>query len=504
MANKSSIFDVTERIAGNRWFPLIFLPVAFLFVLFYSYTTSPLFVNEGYDSCVFKSMGLAILQGKTPYADLFDHKGPVLYFLNAFGQLLIPGRTGVFCLQVVWMFLTLLFLFKSARMFLRSDLSFAAVLLSLVLLAGTYSEGNQCEEWEMLPASAGFFFALKYLFDQGRRRLGAYSFIWGLCFGFMFFIRPNDAVSQIGAVMCMAGIICLKERRFTALAKSAAVFIVAAVLVAVPVLLWFQSRGAVPDLIYGMITHNTLYSDGAELFLKAHRKLWFVVLFVPMGIMAHYSGRRELLALLIPVAVLSLLLVGGNMFKHYFIIFLPYFLLFWTLLFLQKNAGVIALSLTVVCLCSVGVSGHDILIHSIARETSMKLDMLVRREPDLRRFYDAAGGLVEKIPEDERDEVWNYNLAWCRNPDFSILFHYGIVQCNKVPYFPMYKVNAALKAEDDLGTHRPKWIFVSRDTDEAMTEWDFTPDYDFIRSNYALAGVLDPEVGGVELWRLRE
>ncbi len=37
-----------------------------------------------------------------------------------------------------------------------------------------------------------------------------------------------------------------------------------------------------------------------------------------------------------------------------------------------------------------------------------------------------------------------------------------------------------------------------------MTEWDFTPDYDFIRSNYTLAGALDPEIGGIELWRLRE
>ena len=44
---------------------------------------SPFTIYEGCDSCVFKQMGLAILSGKTPYLDLFDHKGPVIYFINA-------------------------------------------------------------------------------------------------------------------------------------------------------------------------------------------------------------------------------------------------------------------------------------------------------------------------------------------------------------------------------------------------------------------------------------
>ena len=56
--------------------------VSFITLLLFAISVSPISLFEGYDSCVFKQMGLAILQGKTPYVDLFDHKGPLIYFYN--------------------------------------------------------------------------------------------------------------------------------------------------------------------------------------------------------------------------------------------------------------------------------------------------------------------------------------------------------------------------------------------------------------------------------------
>ena len=71
------------------------------FVLCFSYSTSPVYFHDGYDSAVFQTMGLALLHGKLPYVDLFDHKGPVLYFINAFGLWLGNGKLGIFVMQII-------------------------------------------------------------------------------------------------------------------------------------------------------------------------------------------------------------------------------------------------------------------------------------------------------------------------------------------------------------------------------------------------------------------
>ena len=64
------------------------LLTATLFLLIFSWSTSPLYQTYGGDSPFFQIIGLGITQGKVPYVDLFDHKGPVPFFMNALVVLL--------------------------------------------------------------------------------------------------------------------------------------------------------------------------------------------------------------------------------------------------------------------------------------------------------------------------------------------------------------------------------------------------------------------------------
>ena len=59
-------YQALERICSNKYFVLLFLPISVGFLLLYSYSTSPVYRNDAVDSAVFKTMGLAILQGKIP------------------------------------------------------------------------------------------------------------------------------------------------------------------------------------------------------------------------------------------------------------------------------------------------------------------------------------------------------------------------------------------------------------------------------------------------------
>ena len=99
---KMNFKNTAVRFREREGFIYIFLVLyALILLLWYSYTTSPLYNRIGFDSEIFKIMGIGILEGKVPYRVLFDHKGPVIFFITALGQLFSPGRTGLFLLRTV-------------------------------------------------------------------------------------------------------------------------------------------------------------------------------------------------------------------------------------------------------------------------------------------------------------------------------------------------------------------------------------------------------------------
>lgn len=63
---------------------LLFL-VSFCFNFIFSGSTTPLYKSMSIDSAIFQEIGLAILHGKIPYTDIFDHKGLYLYMIDALG-----------------------------------------------------------------------------------------------------------------------------------------------------------------------------------------------------------------------------------------------------------------------------------------------------------------------------------------------------------------------------------------------------------------------------------
>ena len=64
-----------------------------------------------------KAIGKAMKEGKIVYKDIFDHKGPILFFIQMIGQYICDGRFGIFLLQILALFISNIFLYKSACFF---------------------------------------------------------------------------------------------------------------------------------------------------------------------------------------------------------------------------------------------------------------------------------------------------------------------------------------------------------------------------------------------------
>ena len=143
----------------------IFLLVSFLFVTIFSYSTSPLYGNIcGHpDSCIFQIVGKYWAEGALPYRDLWDLKGPFIFLMDAIGYSLSGSYIGIYIVQIVNIWLTLLFTFYTYRLYFDKKHSLLLTLLSLGSLSYTYQCGNLCEEYLLPFLSLSFFLLVKYI-----------------------------------------------------------------------------------------------------------------------------------------------------------------------------------------------------------------------------------------------------------------------------------------------------------------------------------------------------
>ena len=335
---------------GKRYFPLVFVPIAFLFLCLYAKVTSPFFLYDGTDSAIFKTIGLAILKGKVPYADIFDHKGPVLFFINALGQWIAPGRPGIFLLEVINLSLSLFFLFKISKLYSHPAVAFLCTLAVLFFMGACLTEGDQVEEWEMPFLTLALYQGLCFL------KNGTAGFSFKTCFiiggscAYVLFIRPNDAVAIPGGVMLGMSLYVLLKRQYAVLFRGILSFFLGLLPVALPVFIYFASHHAVGDLINGTFLVNASYAGGFKeqlLSCFGHGKLALAPLLIALVALSARSRGKDAWIILLPVSLLTYLFMGPRLYLHYYMVLVPTICLYLTFLLTDKDRPLILLAAAV-------------------------------------------------------------------------------------------------------------------------------------------------------------
>jgi len=197
---------VNEKQSPGSWIkkPRVMLSLlaflfAFLSVLFFSTSTSPLyplnnadFINL--DSNLFLYEANLWIHGETPYLDFFDHKGLYHLAINALA-LLLGGRYMLFFLQILFGFVGVLFLFFAIELLAgeKKDLFLLAGFLYLSLYA-MGSSGNVEGEWVLPYVSLAYYYYLKGMKKGGLAPFRIASFFAGIEVGCSLNSRPLDAI----------------------------------------------------------------------------------------------------------------------------------------------------------------------------------------------------------------------------------------------------------------------------------------------------------------------
>lgn len=394
---------------------LVILAITFVLGMFvFSAFTSPIYPSfYGGDSALFTLLGKGIVEGKTIYKDLFDHKGPILFFIEAAGYLL-GKTTGILILQCIFGVVNLSLLYVVWKKIKQNSAS--NVELIIVFIAGcsvffhTFTYGNLSEEYSLPLISCCILLFVKYAQNckNDAKHPYSYSFIYGVIITILILIRLNNAVTVLAGVFAIILYLFFKKEYKNMLINL--IFgILGMCVAALPVVIYFIYKSALYDMLYATFVYNFKYagSIGHQSIMSHLPK--FAVLYSPIIcsvvlIIAKLKKEKKVSFFDFLVSVIVVLntvcLIISNTYPHYFTIYVPVFVLVISAYFTYDDKVFRRILVAVCVLAHVLSAGYGL--------AQVVYGNYVLGYPQ--KTHNDISKTVEQIPQDERDSVIGYEI----------------------------------------------------------------------------------------------
>lgn len=442
---------------------ILFALLAICNLAIFSAATSPLY--DAYlesDSDVFILMGKLLNIGYVPYIDFFDHKGPVIMFINAFAVKLLPdARTSVFVLQVINLTLTQIITYHTARLILNKKNSVIVVLSALILVGLTIPRGNYTEEWSLPYLALATLFGLKFYLSKTTSFSKWKALVLGASFAFIFWMRANNT-AIICAVVIYIFISQVSAKDWKSVLNLISFFTLGFLLICLPIVGYIIYLGAFDEMVYACFIFNFKYSNYEMIttdrplliaFIETSIKLYpFIILII--GSIAYYlktKNRKIILpvTLLIFWAAISTQL--GPAYTQYMLMTVPLvtigaILSLHSIEILNKNHIVTTLLMLIAL---AGCAAFQI-----------RLDYSTENRAWISALNEAFDEAYALIPENERDQIYTYEMP------SHIYTRTGFIPNKNLSRYIIFqdwhgKHDSKIYGEinDMMLKKRPKWIF---------------------------------------------
>lgn len=390
------------------------LAMAVVFSLIFYGCNSPLGPAVGSDNAMYLTMGTALTKGYAPYSDIFDHKGPLLFVLQAIPQLFTQGYStlAVFVQEVLFLWACLLMLARIAR---RSGAGALPVqLIYLALIAPNCDGGNLSELYTNLFTLTGIDLMLGAFEGEigEAKAMRKPAFGMGALAMICFLTRANNALPLAAAVGALA-LWLIGSKRFAHLGACVSGFLLGCAAALLPVVVWLCAHGALSDAFYGAIIHNMKYAatqGNSRIYMLlyrtyGHRAIFMAVLSCLGGLAVLIRTRR----LALPMAMVFGAAGGGlaafishKFYMHYLLLSAPLAAfgaaqLLSSVKSARRSKGVYMLC-TAVCMLTMCIHGHEA---NMLRETDYAAMQALT--PDAQALY-------AQVPEEDRDRFMAYRV----------------------------------------------------------------------------------------------
>lgn len=481
-------YNSEEKTKVPYWVFPLFIIISILYLLVYSGSTSPLFNFKGVDSGIFALMGKLFLEGKTPYVDYFDHKGPVLIFIEALGLAPFGGKhIGIFVLQIVNLTIIQSLIFLIARKFISVANSISVILLCLLIFTFSIGEGNLTEEYSLPFTLISLLFTIQYYLSHKKTTSLLKMSIIGVGIASLFWMRMNN-MGVICACVSYIFLDSLWRKNWKVMKQLIAGICIGFLAISVPLVLYFLYKDAFHEMIYATFIFNMKYagyepdlSFPIRAILIYIVKYWSVFIILIIGTLLYCRRRKEWNLLLLVFLLIVFGLVStrfGLYVPHYMTLNIPLLALGLTLIintldsFFSKSV-IVRGSLVVSFLL---LSGYTVWKYNNSfYQTSL----------DDSAFINQSSDIIQQIPEDQKNSIYTYNIQarFLLNTGLEPYFRYFIFQ----EWHGVHDKQIYEDINKMMDTHPPLWVVISvEDTEEQGYTQKNTSFYKILDTNYSL------------------
>ena len=240
------------------------------------------------DSDVFIYFGWAMGKGKVPYLDMFDHKGLYFYFLEYLGYTLTKSAIGIWLIEFVALYISLLFSYFLVRKYENSIISIIITVLGYSYAVYYLALGNYIETYTIPFISVSIYIFHSYFYKQRFHMGNISTFVLGILFFCTLMMRQNSvAVWPIVCLFIVLHQIYLKKP--LEIFRYAIVFMLGILVAAIPAILYLSVHNAWRYFFEDFWLFNFSYVEGGGSKLEAFKNFGINIICVIIYIGMFFS-----------------------------------------------------------------------------------------------------------------------------------------------------------------------------------------------------------------------
>lgn len=464
---------------------VFFMVVSAIYLFFFSVNTSYLYNWTEGDAAIYWAMGRFATKGMVPYLDFFDHKGPLMFFIEYVGNLISYERIGIFLVQLVFMTFTLWGIFKILTLFYSLKNSLKMTMFSLLLINLYYSIGNLTEEYSLPFLMWSVYFVTKYFkSEEGEDKVHNpwYAFFYGITFAVCFLIRLTNAV-PLCCVVAVGFVDLVYRKKWKNIFCNICTFLLGCGITFLPFVVYFLQHGALYEMFDAAFLHNITYvtvNDKMLMYRGAFIITYFLLIFVlttAIGVISFCFDKKNrwISACIIFMNVAAIALqLKLYAYSHYFLIWIPMFILVVGVIPDIINSKKAVVNATKI------IAGI-ILVIVLSLNCMAVVDNVVRldriRDND---FVACAKQITEDITEADKDDILAYNV--------DSYFYIVTDTLPSIRYFMLqdeigdYSEKTRIDFEKEMKKMKTKYIVVYKGSENHMNDF-INENYDVVNEN---------------------
>ena len=291
-------------------------------------------LNDWLDANCFFTVGKSMMNGVVVYRDLFEQKGPLLYFIHGIAWLFSRDTfIGVYFIEIIASFFFLYFSYKTLRLYSEDGIAIVIPILAWLVYASIpFCHGDSAEELCLPLLSYAIWVSLKALKEK-RPLSGMECFTIGIMSGCVFWIKFTLVGFYLGWFIVPAFV--MAKDSFQRILRNIFAIAGGVICSALPIVVYFGMNYAIGDLIEVYFYDNIfIYSakspifsrlySGLNVVLRDYRVVFVLSAFGCFWLLNRKKRKEALHCIIMLMATLLFVYMGGRYYVYYSLVLSPF------------------------------------------------------------------------------------------------------------------------------------------------------------------------------------